>query len=74
MTSLTPRNREILKWIQDFVGDENYFPTYRDIQKGFGFKSISPVQHHIKALIKAGLIEGNLKKARTLKLDEEQPD
>ncbi|MBT9313790.1 transcriptional repressor LexA [Leptothoe kymatousa] len=74
MTSLTPRNREILKWIQNFVSDENYFPTYREIQDGFKFKSISPVQHHIKTLIKAGLIEGNPKKARTLKLSEEQPD
>lgn len=73
MNSLTPRNREILEWIRDFCLDNQIFPTYRDIQRGFGFKSVAPVQNHIRKLKKAGLVTNDPNKARTLRLVEIEP-
>ena len=70
MISLTPRNREVLEWIQDFCAKNQIFPTYRDIQRGFGFKSVASVQNHIRRLKEAGLVVSDSVKARTLRLVE----
>lgn len=70
MTALTPRSREILEWIQDFCWKNDFFPTFREIQAGFGYKSVSPVQGHIRHLKSAGLVISDPHKARTLRLAE----
>jgi len=70
MASLTPRNREVLEWIRKFVETRRIFPTYRDIQQGLGFKSVAPVQNHIRRLKQANLVVSDPAKARTLRLVE----
>jgi repressor LexA len=53
--------------------ENQIFPTYRDIQRGFGFKSVAPVQNHIRKLKEAGLVTNDSNKARTLRLVEVEP-
>lgn len=68
MDMLTPRNREVLAWIQEFWQKNQFFPTYRDIQHGLGYRSVSSVQNHIRRLKQAGLVVSDPDKARTLRL------
>lgn len=68
MSSLTRRNIEILEWIQEFCERNQFFPTYREIQRGFSYKSVSSVQNQVRTLKKLGFIVNDSNKARTLRL------
>mgnify|MGYP001801044963 FL=1 len=70
MSSLTRRNIEILEWIREFCESNQFFPTYREIQRGFNYKSISSVQNQVRKLKKLGFIVNDSNKARTLRLAE----
>ncbi|MGF1513987.1 MAG: transcriptional repressor LexA [Elainellaceae cyanobacterium] len=70
MTYLSQRSQDILEWIQEFWRKHQFFPTYRDIQRGFGYKSVSAVQNHIRKLKEAGLVVSDSDKARTLRLTD----
>ncbi len=73
MAILSRKTQEVLSWLHSFQADHAYFPTYREIQAGLGFKSVSPVQNHIGKLKAAGLVTNVPGKARTLRLVERQP-
>jgi SOS-response transcriptional repressor LexA len=68
MTSLTPRNFEVLRWFQDFYEEHQFSPTLREIQEGLGFKSIASVQNHIQRLKAENVLVSDPTKARTLRL------
>ncbi len=70
---LTARQQEILNFIQDFIDENNYPPTYREIGAKFNIASTFGVKRHIDALIKKGyLISGN-NTSRTLSLVNQGP-
>lgn len=50
MKCLTVRQKEILDYIQNHFFDNNYWPSIRDIQSHFGFRSTNAVMGHLKAL------------------------
>lgn len=50
MKGLTPRQKELLDYIQNHFADNSYWPSIRDIQNNFGFKSTNAVMGHLKAL------------------------
>ncbi len=65
---LTERQREILQFIENFIEENNYPPTYREIGAKFNISSTFGVKRHIDALVKKGyLISGN-NTSRTLSL------
>lgn len=74
MTSLSPRSKQVLGWIQGFCRDNHFFPTFREIQNAFGFKSVSSAQYHVRQLKTAGLVISDSNKARTLRLVENEFD
>ena len=51
--SLTPRQREILDFIQDFTGKQGYPPTVREIGRHFGIDYRAAIDH-LRALEKKG--------------------
>ena len=56
MKGLTRRQREILEWILDVVGEKGYFPSFREIGDAFGLRSPASVARHIDALVKKGFL------------------
>ena len=49
---LTERQKQILEYIENFIKDHGYSPTFEEIREHFSFASINSVQKHISALVK----------------------
>ena len=56
MSDLTKRQREILEFICRHQVEQGYWPSIRDIQRYFRFKSTNAVVGHVRALEKKGAI------------------
>ena len=57
MRPLTPRQRQILEMIQDFMDETGMPPTRAEIAKQLGFKSANAAEEHLRALQKKGVLE-----------------
>lgn len=64
----TKKQRVLLKFIQDFSIDHEYSPSYREIQRAMGLKSVSAVAEHIDNCVKAGFLKKIPNAARTLEI------
>lgn len=64
----TKKQRVLLKFIQDFSIDHEYSPSYREIQRAMGLKSVSAVAEHIDNCVKAGFLRKIPNAARTLEV------
>jgi len=56
MKDLTLRQQEILGYLQLHSRNEGYWPSIREIQAHFGFKSTNAVMGHLRALERKGYI------------------
>ena len=54
---LTKKQHEMLEYIDSFIEEAGYSPTYREIQGGLGYKSVATVAKHIDNLIVLGKLE-----------------
>src|SRR6186997_2327953 len=54
---LTPRQREILKLIQEAVADSGMPPTRAEIAAAMGFKSPNAAEEHLRALQRKGVLD-----------------
>jgi repressor LexA len=70
MKALTPRQKEILSFIQDFITNKGFSPSYREVRDHFGFSSIFSVQKHIAALQEKGALELEENRARSITLPQ----
>lgn len=59
MIELTPRQAEILQFLQEFHAAEDQLPTYHLIADRFDFASLNAASEHMKALERKGAIEKN---------------
>lgn len=57
MSELTPRQREILRLIQETIYDSGMPPTRAEIAEAFGFKSPNAAEEHLRALQRKGVID-----------------
>ncbi len=57
MRQLTPRQRQILEMIQDFIAESGMPPTRAEIAAELGFRSANAAEEHLRALQKKGVIE-----------------
>jgi len=68
---LTKKQREVLDFIESFIQDNGYTPSYREIAQGMGLSSPSTVHQHIQALCDKGVINtGDDGAARSIELCE----
>ncbi len=68
---LTKKQKEVLDFIESFIKDAGYTPSYREIAKGLGLSSASTVYQHIQALCEKGVINtGEDGCARSIELVE----
>ncbi|MGH8018651.1 MAG: transcriptional repressor LexA [Opitutaceae bacterium] len=56
MSDLTPRQQQILDFIQRHHAAEGFWPSIRDVQRHFRFKSTNAVIGHLRALERKGAI------------------
>lgn len=65
---LTPRQAEILKFIQEFQYEEGVAPTYREIASHFGFESPKSATDHVRALEKKGYVRRHSGRSRGIEV------
>ena len=57
MEDLTPRQRQVLTFIQDNLAEQGLPPTRAEIAEALGFKSANAAEEHLRALQRKGVIE-----------------
>jgi len=76
MKELTVRQQEVLGYLQVHMRDYGTWPSFREIESHFGFKSTNAVMGHLRALERKGFISRVHGQARTFRinlgLEEEQ--
>ncbi len=68
MKDLTQRQREILHYLCDYFQSKNYWPSIRNIQETFNFKSTNAVMGHLRALERKNVIQRISGQARAYRL------
>ena len=64
----TKKQRELLAFIDAFIKGNNYGPSYREIMRALGYKSVSTVAVHIDGLIAAGYLRKRNNSARSIEV------
>ena len=72
MKRLTSRQQEILGFIENYEQQNGYWPSIREIQETFKFKSTNAVMGHLRALEKKDCIQRIPGQARTFRIN--RPD
>lgn len=67
----TKKQRELLSFIENFASGHGYGPSYREIMRGLGYKSVSTVATHVDNLIARGHLRKRTKSARSLEVVSE---
>jgi len=57
MHELTPRQRQVLRFIQDRLDEQGMPPTRAEIAAALGFKSANAAEEHLRALQRKGVID-----------------
>jgi len=57
MDKLTPRQSQILTFLQDFIEESGMPPTRAEIARELGFRSVNAAEEHLRALQRKGVIE-----------------
>jgi repressor LexA len=57
MESLTPRQRQVLRFIQDTLAEQGMPPTRAEIAEALGFRSANAAEEHLRALQRKGVLE-----------------
>lgn len=68
MKNLTKRQKEILDFVQNFMAQHDYAPSYREIGEHFNYSSIGTVADHIEVLERKGYLKKDPTMARSLQL------
>lgn len=64
----TKKQRELLAYIEAFITQHGYSPSYREIMKGLQYTSVATVSLHVNSLIKRGHLRKRDYSARSLEV------
>lgn len=64
----TKKQHELLGFIEGFIGQHGYSPSYREIMSGLNYTSVATVSLHINNLIRRGHLVKRDHSARSLEL------
>lgn len=67
----TKKQREILTYVEGFIGEHGYSPSYREIMNGLNYNSVATVALHVNSLIKRGHLRKRDHSARSIELVEQ---
>src|SRR5690606_8177600 len=62
------KQKEVLDYIDAFITDNGFGPSYRDVMRALGFKSVSTVATHVDGLIAKGYLLKRENSARSLQV------
>ena len=62
------RQRELLNFVDTFIQGHGYGPSYREIMRALGYKSVSTVAVHIDGLMTKGYLRKRDRSARSLEV------
>lgn len=65
---LTKKQLAVLNYIEDFVEENGYAPSYREIMTGLSLTSVSAVAEHVDNLVAKGVLRKNSGEARSLEV------
>ena len=66
--AITRRQRQVYDFISEFVQRKSYSPSYEEIRKGLGLRSLATVHKHISNLEKKGLLTRGYNRSRSIDL------
>jgi len=69
----TKRQKELLEYVDTFIQQHGYGPSYREIMNAIGYKSVSTVAIHINGLISKGFLRKSDNSARSLEVVTTNP-
>jgi SOS-response transcriptional repressor LexA len=64
----TKKQKELMTFIEDFIAEHGYSPSYREIMAGTGHTSVATVSLHVNNLIKRGHLRKRDRSARSLEV------
>src|SRR3954464_9041109 len=64
----TKKQRELLTFIENFINEHGYSPSYREIMNGLSYTSVATVALHVNNLIKRGHLRKRDHSARSLEV------
>jgi SOS-response transcriptional repressor LexA len=64
----TRRQKELLDYVDVFIKEHGYGPSYREVMSALGYKSVSTVAIHINGLIEKGYLRKRDNSARSLEV------
>ena len=67
------KQQELLSFVDGFIKGSGYGPSYREIMRALGYKSVSTVAIHIDNLIAKGYLARSDKSARSLEVVTTRP-
>lgn len=62
------KQREVLEYIDDFIKDNGFGPSYREVMRALNYKSVSTVAKHVDELISRGFLVKRENSARSLQV------
>lgn len=65
---LTKRQKEILDFLELFLGENGYPPSYEEIARHFGYTSLATVHEHLENLRQKGYIRKSYNASRSIEL------
>lgn len=70
----TKKQRELLLFIEQFITEHGYSPSYREIMKNLDYTSVATVSLHVNNLIKRGHLQKRDHAARSLEVVQPTKD
>lgn len=64
----TRKQQELLQFIDGFIKGNGYGPSYREVMRALGYKSVSTVAIHINGLIARGYLRKRDRSARSIEV------
>lgn len=64
----TKKQKELLTYIESFIAENGYSPSYREIMQGLNYTSVATVALHVNSLIKRGHLGKRDRSARSLEV------
>jgi len=65
---LTKRQKEILDFLEEFLAENGYAPSFEEIAKHFGYTSLATVHEHLENLRQKGYIRKSYNASRSVEL------
>lgn len=57
MTGITPAQQKVFSFVRDYITRHGYSPSYEEVRRNLGFKSLNSVYKHLRQLEQRGYLQ-----------------